>query len=69
MTIVLFIGAVYGQKKVEAGKEIKIEDRKVAVYESVEVSGAYHLVLTEGEVGTLKVKGQTKDFINSIYTH
>lgn len=39
MTIVLFIGAVYGQKKVEAGKEIKIEDRKVAVYESVEISG------------------------------
>ena len=58
MMTALLVGVAYCQKNTNGEKEIKTEDRKVAAYESVEVSGAYHLVLTEGEVGTLKVKGQ-----------
>jgi len=58
MMTALLVGVVYCQKNTNGEKEIKTEDRKVAAYESVEVSGAYHLVLTEGEGGALKVKGQ-----------
>ena len=58
MMTALLVGVVYCQKITYGEKEIKTEDRKVAAYESVEVSGAYHLVLTEGEGGALKVKGQ-----------
>jgi len=58
MMTALLVGVAYCQKNTNGEKEIKTEDRKVAAYESVEVSGAYHLVLTEGEVGTLKIKGQ-----------
>lgn len=58
MMTALLVGVAYCQKNTNGEKEIKTEDRKVATYESVEVSGAYHLVLTEGEVGNLKVKGQ-----------
>jgi len=58
MMTALLVGVVYCQKNTNGEKEIKTEDRKVAAYESVEVSGAYHLVLTEGEGGALKIKGQ-----------
>ncbi len=52
----LFTGPLYCQKKTD--DQIDIEDRKLPIYETVEVSGAYHLVLTQDEIGTLKVKGQ-----------
>ena len=56
--VTLVVGIGYSQKKTEKSKEVITEDRKVANYDAIEVSGAYNLVLTEGEVGKIKVKGQ-----------
>ena len=56
--VTLVVGIGYSQKKTEKDKEVITENRKVANYDAIEVSGAYNLVLTEGEVGKIKVKGQ-----------